>query len=208
MINKIVAYSVLAIIFVISLQTILSPYAKYKNFFELVNGVPVSNISHDEYEAASWLRDQVDVNKSPNSYIISDHATAHIIRGITGLNTTAGRHPDISAEDWVNIQNSIKSIFSPSINPRINDLIDAIENKTKSTDIYIVLSKRTCWWAVQLNVDSIRFMPLPSSHTWNTTCSSTDNKLQKVFGNDVIFRNDDVAIYVYNPLTVESIHRS
>lgn len=198
MINWLISWGILTLIIILILPTILLPYLSYKNFFELVNGVPVSHITKHEYEAAKWLKDHVDVSKSPNSYIVSDHATSHIIRGMTGLNTTAGRHPNIGIEEWRNVQYTIKTMFSQMNSDIVSPVINSIKNDTQANEIYIVLSKRTCWWAAQPNTETIRFMPLSSAYVWENYCFLIDEKLQDVLGIDVIFRNKDVAIYAYN----------
>lgn len=198
MINDIISASILAVIIVLSFQTILTPYSNYKNFFQAVNDVPVSHISNNEFEAANWLRNHADVRKSPNAFIISDHATSQIFRGMTGLNSSAGRHPDIDIKEWKTLQVGIEESLSPTDYTNLNKVIGSLRNDTQVEEVYIVLSKRTCWWSSQPNIESIRFMPLPGTFSWEDYCSNVDEKLRDKLEADLLFRNDDVVIYEFD----------
>jgi hypothetical protein len=197
LIGDIIPAFILAAIIAASLQTILIPYSNYKNFFEDVNGVPVSHISQGEFEASNWLRSHVDVVKNPNALVMSDPATSQIVRGMTGLNSTASRHPSVSIQGWQTLQLNIKELLSPTSSGETEKVIGSVRNGTQATDVYIVLSKRTCWWSSQPSLGSIRFMPMPGVYSWEYYCSLVDDKFKNALVAEEIYRNKDVTIYSY-----------
>src|SRR5713226_9737220 len=117
MISYLISILFMAVIFTgLLFTTILTPYDNYKNFFVSKNQIPFSHISKSEFEMANWLKDNVNVKKFPNALAISDYGTSYMIRGITDLNTTADRLPNMSNADWENMQKTIQNIFSQRIN--------------------------------------------------------------------------------------------
>src|SRR5439155_6173742 len=105
---------------------IFTPYSNYKDFYVVLNDIPFSHITKDEYDGGQWLRENIDIHQFPNSYIISDYATSIMMRSLTGLNTTAGRHPDMSPEKWDSMQGSIKTLFSSSVGNNTYGVLDNI----------------------------------------------------------------------------------
>jgi len=187
----------MTLIILAALPTILTPYSNYKNFYESVNEIPVTHISKGEYDGLNWFRTNIDIKKNPDSYAISDYATAFMIRGMTDLNTTADRHPQMSVENWRVMQDKIKTIYSRKINATTYRTINMIQKETQSSDIYLVLSKRTCWWIQQNDPLSVRYLPLPDAYTFTAYCSDIDRRLQSASELKLIFHNDDIAIYKY-----------
>jgi hypothetical protein len=197
MLGSLVPPIIITVIILAALPTILTPYSNYKNFFESVNEIPVTHISKGEYDGLNWLRTNIDLKKNPDSYAISDYATAFMIRGMTDLNTTADRHPLMSMKSWKMMQDKIKTIFSQKINATTYRTINLIQKETQSSDIYLVLSTRTCWWIQQDDPLAIRYLPLPNAYTFTDYCSDIDGRLQSASYLKLIFHNNNIAIYKY-----------
>jgi hypothetical protein len=197
MFSSLISPVLITVIILAALPTILMPYSNYKNFFESVNEIPVTHISKGEYDGLNWFRTNIDIKKNPDSYAISDYATAFMIRGMTDLNTTANRHPQMSVQNWKVMQDKTKTIFSRKINETTYRTINMIQKETQSSDIYVVLSKRTCWWIQQNNSLAIRYLPLPDTYTFTNYCSDIDGRLHSASELKLIFHNNDIAIYKY-----------
>jgi len=146
---------------------------------------------------ASWIKNNIDVRKNPNSYLISDYATAFILRGVTDLNTTADRTSNMNNDEWKKMQIVIHELFTQKINNQTYWNISTIKKKTQSDTLYIVISKRTCWWASKNDSLSIRYLPLPEEYTFKDYCSQIDNKFHDANGFQEVFRNTENVIYLY-----------
>jgi len=175
---------------------LISPYANYKEFYLTVNQIPFTHISNGEYDAGQWLRTNINIKQFPNSYLISDYATSNIMRGLTGLNSTAGRHPNISPERWNALQESVKTVFSSPVGNHTYTTLDTIRKDTQSNDLYLVFSSRTCWWINQQDVNAIRYLPMPSSYTIRNYCPQVET-MALDYKFTPIFQNAEVIIFKY-----------
>lgn len=201
---EIISIIVAGITVAIASQVMLIPYNNFKNFFQLVNGVPFSNIDRDEYESAVYLFLATEPKKNPNSYVMSDYATSYIFRGMTGMNTSANRHPEMTAQEWRVMQSDIKNLFQQRVNDTSFENLNKIANEVEASHVYLILSKRTCWWLTQNEVLTIRYLPLPMDYTFEAYCAHVANKFESSTAFHLIYKNPGVRIYEYfNPKPVD-----
>jgi hypothetical protein len=187
---------VLAVTMAAAFQIMLTPYANFKNFFQLTNGVPFSNIDVDEYNAGIFLL-RTFKNEDKNTELISDYASSYIMRGMTGLNTSASRHPTMTVGDWKNMQEDIRNVFGQRLNETSYKTLDKMVRDVAASTVYLMLSKRTCWWLTQENLESIRFLPLPNDYTFEAYCTHIANKFDSSNAFQSIYENEGVRIYKY-----------
>lgn len=107
----------------------------------------MSHVSREEIEASSWLSKHVD----PNSLIISDPSTQHVIEGLSEINTQGGAYMNIRTRrilsdinytyDIKQIRQNIKSI---------HDLLP-YEQKKETNRLFILSGRYFAWQRLSEN---------------------------------------------------------
>lgn len=194
---EIISILVLCVTIVIASQIMLTPYSNYKNFFQQINGVPFSNIDLDEYNASTYFHHLINLKQNPNAYVISDYGTSYIVRGMTGMNTSASRHPAMNMNNWKMMQVDIKKLFSQKLDHRTSITLNKIAKEVEASNVYLVISKRTCWWLDQKSVEIIRYLPLPKDYTYEAYCAYIANKFDSSSSFSPVYKNSGIRVYEY-----------
>jgi hypothetical protein len=194
---EIISIVILCAIIALASQNILTPYANFKNAFQIINEVPFSNIDLDEYNSAVYLSNTVDLKNNPNAYVVSDYSTSYLFRGMTGMNTSASRPPDVSIANWKIMQEDIKKLFGQSLRDSSFENLNNLSHVVDASSVYLVLSKRTCWWVEQKDVRAERHLPLPGGYTFEAYCLYIAKKFDSSPFFHKVYVNNGVRIYEY-----------
>jgi hypothetical protein len=120
----------------------------------------MSNVSVDEYSAATWIRN----NTSTNDYILTDPSTGFILRGLTLRNSSTSflldGHP--VADHFENLSNLTYSFFVSTDPIKCKELLSEMPLQPK----YVVITTRTSSWVTWGGFQSVFTSPPVSFQSW------------------------------------------